>query len=685
MAQEIIHGDCLNEMRMFCDNHFSGIVTDPPYGLQFMGKQWDQQVPGKEYWKEMLRICKPGSFLLAFGGTRTYHRLACAIEDAGWEIRDCLQWIYGSGFPKSLDVGKTIDKSKYTIDQFNKFGVWFDEQCRKDGITEKIINEITNRKCSNQFFCKSLQKEIPTQENWENIKHLLSDIPDWVNKLIKPAYEVHENFKKREIISSSLNGIAGGKKDGWGFEKEFDITKPFSILSQAFSGYGTALKPAYEPIIMAMKPIDGTFAQNAEKWGQAGINIDGCRVATDDNRDRLGCGKKGEDGCYGNSKTYDSISHQKGRWPANVILDEESGKMLDEMSGNLKSGSGDKHNKTQKGGYHGNFGLMSGVEYKADSGGASRFFFIAPKDKSDIIYACELQEELSLYGKKTENENNNQNTDLYGNEPMGLFLPDTISIIEMGTLSIMIFPIFNASKPELIGTCTLESEKNINKSMILNIESVNIAENGECLIRFLNDQMEPIKAIAKNVPSNAWLNGEMKIENTGTSITEKDERIPVTNTIKNTVKSIERKSTQKDVSDTQNLRNRFFYCAKASSSERNAGLEGMPLKNKGIDNGQKRDNTLKGPGNSRNPDKNTKMQNFHPTVKPLKLMEYLLKLIAPPKDAIILDPFCGSGTTLLAAKNLGISAMGIEKEAAYCDIIRGRLNVKQLDFMEAIA
>ena len=158
--QSIIHGDCLDEMRKMEANSISCIVTDPPYGLGFMGKHWDAGLPHAEIWKEALRVVKPGGFLLAFGGTRTYHRLTCAIEDAGWEIRDCLQWIYGSGFPKS----------------HNHFGI---------------------------------------------------------------------------------------------------------------EGYGTALKPAYEPILFCMKPCDGTFAQNAEKWGQAGINIDECRIPTNDNRGRI--------------------------------------------------------------------------------------------------------------------------------------------------------------------------------------------------------------------------------------------------------------------------------------------------------------------------------------------------------------------------------------------------------------
>ena len=155
MTNEIILGDCLEEMRKMADNSISAIVTDPPYGLSFMGKGWDHVVPEVSYWKEALRISKPGSFLIAMGGTRTFHRLTCAIEDAGWEIRDCISWLYGSGFPKS-----------------------------------------------------------------------------------------HNHFR--------------------------------------VDGFGTALKPAWEPCIVTMKPLDGTFAQNAEKWGQAGINIDGCRIETDE-------------------------------------------------------------------------------------------------------------------------------------------------------------------------------------------------------------------------------------------------------------------------------------------------------------------------------------------------------------------------------------------------------------------
>ena len=328
----IITGDCLDVMKGMEDNSISAIVTDPPYGLKFMGKQWDHGIPGVPFWKEAIRISKPGTFLLAFGGTRTYHRLACAIEDAGWEIRDCIQWIYGNGFPKS----------------HNHFGI---------------------------------------------------------------------------------------------------------------EGYGTALKPAYEPIMVAMKPCDGTFKNNAERWGQAGINIDESRVYTNEiinNHSRSSESSKTK-GVYGDSKqqeTYQTEGQKLGRWPANVILDEEAGKQLDEQSGTSFSRP-DKRNgpDPKKGGINCySKGWSNAPQYHNDSGGASR----------------------------------------------------------------------------------------------------------------------------------------------------------------------------------------FFYCAKASASERGT-------------------------------------ENKHPTVKPLKLMKYLIKLVMPPEDGILLDPFCGSGSTIVAAQDLGHEAVGIEQNEEYAEMARNRL------------
>lgn len=288
------------------DNIVDCVLTDPPYGLCFMDKKWDYQLPSIEIWKELLRICKPGSPMLCFGGSRTYHRLTCMIEDAGFEVRDCLMWIYGSGFPKSHNFGRSLG------------------------------------------------------EEWH--------------------------------------------------------------------GYGTALKPAYQPILLAMKTNDGTFSQNAEEWGVAGINIDECR---------------------------------KGRWPANIILDEKAAEILDEQSGFSKSSPNMRKRGTQR----------------------------------------------NCYGK---------------------------------------YQYCEVDYPHL------------------------------------ND-----------------LGGA----------------------------------------------SRFFYCAKASTTERNKGCDQLIEK------------------------------NIHPTVKPQKLLQYLLKLImCPNPNAVVIDPFAGSGSTLVAAKELGYNAIGIEKEKEYVDICNARIS-----------
>jgi site-specific DNA-methyltransferase (adenine-specific) len=382
----IIHGDCLDKMREMESNSIDFIVCDPPYGLNFMGKHWDNETPNVEIWKEALRVCKPGSMLAAFGGSRTHHHLMIALEQAGWEIRDVIMWLYGQGFPKSLDISKSIDKSM--------------------GLARKIVSA-------------------------------------------KP-------YTNQDIRSNNFN-----RKDEKNVRIQSFNTSASSDLAKKYSGYGTALKPAYEPIIIAMKPLDGTFAKNAEKWGVAGINIDESRIKAIDqyklskNWDRETVTDI-RNGNYGNGISSGiklSTQSKEGRWPANIILDEEIAEMLDQQTGILKSGS------------------------------------LIP---SDVI------SKNNIYGKK-------------------------------------------------------------------------------------------IKANVNYFDSSSG----------GAS--------------------------------------RFFYCSKASPKERGK-------------------------------------DNKHPTVKPISLMKYILKLLAPPGDPICLDPFAGSGTTLLAAKELGIRCIGIEKEKEYCEISEARLN-----------
>jgi site-specific DNA-methyltransferase (adenine-specific) len=247
---DVHNGDCRKVMATLDAESVDAIVSDPPYGLSFMGKGWDHGVPGVEFWTEAFRVAKPGAHLLAFGGTRTYHRLACAIEDAGWEIRDCVMWVYGSGFPKSHDVSKAIDKA---------------------------------------------------------------------------AGAEREKRWKAVTANSSVGTLEPGpwldeaRKNGGCF---VDGDSPATDAARQWQGWGTALKPAWEPIIVARKPLVGTVAENVLTHGTGAINVDGCRVGVADWGSRpprtpnaiLGGGK-------GTNLTASEAPDGLGRWPANLIHD----------------------------------------------------------------------------------------------------------------------------------------------------------------------------------------------------------------------------------------------------------------------------------------------------------------------------------------------------------------------------
>lgn len=245
MAGDMIHvGDSLDVMRTLDADSVDAVVTDPPYGLTFMGKAWDRGVPGVEYWTEALRVAKPGAHLVAFGGTRTYHRLATAIEDAGWEIRDCFVWTYGQGFPKSHDVSKGIDKAA--------------------GAEREVVGE---RK----------QRGRPKAHN--------------------------DEFQKN--TSSSPVEL---------------LTAPATDDARRWSGWGTALKPAWEPAVIARKPFRGTVAENVLRHGTGAINVDGCRVKAND--DPLRWERPRNMGFHGGTDQGKCAAlTSDGRWPANLAHD----------------------------------------------------------------------------------------------------------------------------------------------------------------------------------------------------------------------------------------------------------------------------------------------------------------------------------------------------------------------------
>lgn len=288
-------GDCIDVMRSLPSNSVDAIVTDPPYELGFMGKAWDASgiANNVEMWREALRVLKPGGHLLAFSGSRTYHRMTCAIEDAGFEVRDQIMWLYGSGFPKSLDVSKAIDKVNGEVGRLHKFTAYM----RTTGLTAKQINLATETCMGSHYITDKTQPAIPTPALWAKLRPLCGDVPDWVDALVDRI------AAEREVVGQKKSGIAnkdeiGRHTIGASSSVVVDVTAPATDAARRWSGWGTALKPAHEPICVARKPLIGTVAQNVLEHGTGAINVDGCRVTSE--------------------------GEAEGRWPANVMHDGDA-------------------------------------------------------------------------------------------------------------------------------------------------------------------------------------------------------------------------------------------------------------------------------------------------------------------------------------------------------------------------
>lgn len=334
----IAHGDVLATLKQLPDNSFDALLCDPPYGFSFMGKAWDYDVPSVEVWREALRVLKPGAPLLAFGGARTFHRIAVGIEDAGFELRDVLMWLYGKGFPKSQNVGLAIDKAA--------------------GATRQVVGESRTR--------------LQLEDHKEN---------------------AHGGWSGKE--KTPRGGVP--------------LTAPATDLAQQWDGYGTALKPAYEPIILARKPLAGTMAENVTAWGCGGLAIDACRVGEDGATRKVQarpgvcvhCGANAPytdrtecEACADKARSKTAYGHglnggriealASGRWPANLLLDAASAEALDAsvaptksvpFKANVADGAVLPMSTRTAGGYE-------------DAGGPSRFFYCAKVSTKEREHGC---------------------------------------------------------------------------------------------------------------------------------------------------------------------------------------------------------------------------------------------------------------------------------------------------------
>lgn len=308
-------GNCLDVLKGIPDNSVDSIVTDPPYGLAFMGKKWDYDVPEQAIWEECLRVLKPGGHLLAFAGTRTQHRMAVRIEDAGFEIRDMIAWVYGSGFPKSMDVSKAIDKAA---------GVRGHDSTRFNAVGQQGERKNTGDK-------------------------FRSDHPEYV---------------KPQAITES---------------------------ARQWQGWGTALKPALEPITVARKPFKGTVAANVLAHGTGALNIDGCRINPGELVPGGGNGKANHGGNFAGEYRGERPKvepHTSGRWPANLIRDgsDEVLGLFPQSNSTANGGSSERNSQNSEAYWgEGGGGFKGGRSTVAhgDKGSAARFFYCAKTSRKD--------------------------------------------------------------------------------------------------------------------------------------------------------------------------------------------------------------------------------------------------------------------------------------------------------------
>jgi DNA modification methylase len=320
--QEIRHGDCLAVMREMPDVSVDAVVTDPPYGLAFMGKRWDYDVPSVEVWAECLRVLKPGGHLLAFAGTRTQHRMACRIEDAGFEIRDMIAWVYGSGFPKSLDVSKAIDKRGGSVAGFEQFRDAVRAAMKRSGVSRSQLQAALGNHMLSHYLSAGSQPAVPNLRDYRIIRDTV--------RLGSEFDVLFADEAEREVVGQGSSAIStrkdlqNGKGTVWGADSStFDITAPATPEAQQWAGWGTALKPALEPITVARKPLTGTVAENVLAHGTGALNVDGCRVGTDGGTAK-GSKLMGEgNGIYGAGLhgACEITQLSAGRWPANLTHD----------------------------------------------------------------------------------------------------------------------------------------------------------------------------------------------------------------------------------------------------------------------------------------------------------------------------------------------------------------------------
>jgi DNA modification methylase len=373
---KILHGPMQHMLKALPDNSVDSVVCDPPYGIDFMGKSWDNAYPPADWWAECFRVLKPGGHLIAFAATRTYHHAGTNIEAAGFEIRDMISWLYGSGFPKSYNIGKAIDK------RGGAAGSAFAKALKE----AREARNLTKAECDTKY-CNGA-----TMWSWYEGRKGGIQLPsyEWMLNLLNDGWE-----ELTEVISAfapterEVVGQYAGDAGGLGGER-FSTNKADITVGQTdWEGWGTALKPACEPCVLARKPLSvngkkATVVDNVLEHGTGAINIDACRVPTDDVR---GGHRADAVNTSFSGKTEKPQVYTEGRWPANLIHDgsEEATQFFPETGaatptkGKGNSGTRSEGNDLPSTGH-----LSSAPSTISDNGGsAARYFYSAKVSKKE--------------------------------------------------------------------------------------------------------------------------------------------------------------------------------------------------------------------------------------------------------------------------------------------------------------
>jgi len=660
MTIEIIQGDCEVVMAGMADNSVDCVVCDPPYGLKFMNKSWDYEIPSVDIWRQCLRVLKPGGYLLSFAGTRTQHRMACNIEDAGFEIRDMIAWVYGMGFPKSLDISKAIDS---------------------------------------HYFCEWL--EANPDEKAKYNEQLLAAKGD-----NKATEQVRRKFRKAAGVEREVVGIdkhrkrpnlTEAKSIGGGWDKSDNgatITAPATDAARQWEGWGTALKPSWENITIAQKSLTGgsdigiilrnivtkykeilcqcqLFAEIAEKnlrLSQSGSSVDVsiAQWIADENTNI-------QDDLSALTAMLQSRLATNSNWSTvlswlHILADlyekmnthttiTETSLTIDLKTLELLEWENIFQNITQA--------KSSPTLGWSASALSAASLFNAVKLKLEVIQKHFAQECVM---SKTA-----------GRELLPSMEPITIARKPLSECTVAANVLKHGTGGINVDGCRVETDDSLNGGMTTG--STSASEGWDRPWRHNEEavkaKMDRAKASVEKserlgrFPANLIHDGSDEVvglfpEQAGA--TGSRDKIGGCKFFHGEDK---RKSAITRENDSGSAA-RFFYCAKSSKQDRDEGLEGMEI----ISPGQKTNRKEGSVGINAYAGSCAPMRNHHPTVKPTDLMRYLCRLVCP-LGGTVLDPFAGSGSTGKGAVAEGFDFIGIEKDADYCEIARKRIEAEQ--------